>query len=101
MLESICAALVAAFEAHPETRDADRCAISLDDQRGVEVDELARLGRRPPTQEACLSRGRGAAASAWSWPRLAPGKDVPVGTRIPLAPVKGLLITRAAAPLVA
>ena len=34
-LERICAVLVEAFEAHPETRDADRCAISLDNQRGV------------------------------------------------------------------
>lgn len=34
-LERICAVLVGAFEAHPETRDADRCAISLDNQRGV------------------------------------------------------------------
>jgi hypothetical protein len=34
-LERICAELVAAFEAHPETRDVDRCAISLDNQRGV------------------------------------------------------------------
>jgi hypothetical protein len=31
--------LVAAFEAHPETRDADTCAISLDNQRGVAVDD--------------------------------------------------------------
>jgi hypothetical protein len=30
---------VEAFEAHPETRDADRCAISLDNQRGVVVDD--------------------------------------------------------------
>ncbi len=34
-LVRICAGLVEAFEAHPETRDADRCAISLDNQRGV------------------------------------------------------------------
>ena len=34
-LERICAVLVEAFEAHPETRDADLCAISLDNQRGV------------------------------------------------------------------
>lgn len=32
-LERICAALVAAFEAHSETRDADRSAIKLD--RGI------------------------------------------------------------------
>jgi hypothetical protein len=38
-LERICTALVAAFEAHPETRDADRCAIRLDNQRGVMVDD--------------------------------------------------------------
>jgi nuclear transport factor 2 (NTF2) superfamily protein len=37
--ERICAVLVAAFEAHPETRHADRCAISLDNQRGVVVDD--------------------------------------------------------------
>lgn len=34
-----CAVLVAALEAHPETRDADRCAVSLDNQRGVVVDD--------------------------------------------------------------
>jgi hypothetical protein len=33
-LERICAVLVEAFEAHPETLDAG-CAISLDNQRGV------------------------------------------------------------------
>ena len=38
-LERICAVLVEAFEAHPETRDADRCAIKLDNQRGVVVDD--------------------------------------------------------------
>jgi hypothetical protein len=38
-LERICAVLVEAFEAHPETRDADRCAISVDNQRGVVVDD--------------------------------------------------------------
>lgn len=38
-LERICAALVAAFEAHPETRDTDRCAISLNNRRGVVVDD--------------------------------------------------------------
>jgi hypothetical protein len=31
--------LVEAFEAHPETRDADRCAIKLDNQRGVVLDD--------------------------------------------------------------
>jgi hypothetical protein len=38
-LERICAVLVEAFEAHPETRDTDRCAIGLDNQRGVVVDD--------------------------------------------------------------
>jgi hypothetical protein len=34
-LERICTVLVEAFEAHPETRDADLGAISLDNQRDV------------------------------------------------------------------
>ncbi len=38
-LERICAVLVEAFEAHPETRDADRCAIKLDNQRGIVIDD--------------------------------------------------------------
>ena len=38
-LERICAALVEAFEAHPETRDADRCAIKLENQRGIVIDD--------------------------------------------------------------
>jgi hypothetical protein len=38
-LERICAALLAAFEAHPETRDADLCAFKLDNQRGVVIDD--------------------------------------------------------------
>lgn len=38
-LERICVVLVGPFEAHPETRDAARCAISMDNQRGVVVDE--------------------------------------------------------------
>jgi hypothetical protein len=38
-LERICALLVAAFEAHPETREADRCGITLENRRGVVVDD--------------------------------------------------------------
>jgi hypothetical protein len=38
-LERICAALLEAFEAHPETRDTDLCAFKLDNQRGVVVDD--------------------------------------------------------------
>ncbi len=38
-LERICAAMVATFEAHPETRDTDHCAIKLDNRRGVVVDD--------------------------------------------------------------
>jgi hypothetical protein len=38
-LERICAALVEAFEAHPETRDEDRCAIKLDNRRGIVIDD--------------------------------------------------------------
>jgi hypothetical protein len=38
-LERICAVLVEAFEAHPEPRAADRCAIKLDNQRGVVLDD--------------------------------------------------------------
>ena len=38
-LERIGAVLVEAFEAHPETRDADRCAIKLDNQRGIVIDD--------------------------------------------------------------
>jgi hypothetical protein len=38
-LERICAALLAAFEAHPETRDTDLCAFKLDNQRGVIIDD--------------------------------------------------------------
>jgi hypothetical protein len=38
-LERICAALLAAFEAHPETRDTDLCAFKLDNQRGVVIDD--------------------------------------------------------------
>jgi hypothetical protein len=43
-LDRICAVLVAAFDAHPETRDADRCATSLDNQRGVVVDDYDDTG---------------------------------------------------------
>ena len=38
-LERICAVLVEAFEAHPKTRDADRCAIKLDNQRVNVIDD--------------------------------------------------------------
>jgi hypothetical protein len=38
-LERICAVLLEAFEAHPEARDADRCGIKLDNQRGVVLDD--------------------------------------------------------------
>lgn len=38
-LERICAVMVAAFEAHPEVRDMDLCAIKLDNQRGVVLDD--------------------------------------------------------------
>ena len=38
-LDRICAVLVEAFEAHPETRDADRCAMRLDNQRGDVIDD--------------------------------------------------------------
>lgn len=38
-LERICAALVEGVEAHPETPDADRGAVKLDNQRGVVIDE--------------------------------------------------------------
>jgi hypothetical protein len=37
--ERICAALLAAFEAHPEARDTDLCAFKLDNQRGIVVDD--------------------------------------------------------------
>jgi hypothetical protein len=36
-LERICAVFIEAFEAHPETRYGDRCAIKLDNQRGVVI----------------------------------------------------------------
>jgi hypothetical protein len=38
-LERICAVLLEAFEAHPETRDTDLCAFKLDNQRGVVIDD--------------------------------------------------------------
>ena len=38
-LERICAVLVKAFEAHPETGDADPRAIKLHNQRGVVLDD--------------------------------------------------------------
>src|ERR1700674_5477174 len=38
-LARICAALLAAFEAHPETLDTDLCAFKLDNQRGVVIDD--------------------------------------------------------------
>lgn len=38
-LERICAAILAAFEEHPETRDTDLCAFKLDNQRGVVIDD--------------------------------------------------------------
>lgn len=38
-LERICAALLEAFEAHPETRDTDLCAFKLDNQRGVVIED--------------------------------------------------------------
>jgi hypothetical protein len=38
-LGRISAALLEAFEAHPETRDADRCAIKLNNQRGIVIDD--------------------------------------------------------------
>ena len=31
--------MLAAFEAHPETRDTDLCAFKLDNQRGVVIDD--------------------------------------------------------------
>ena len=38
-LERICAVLLEAFEAHPETRETDLCAFKLDNQRGVVIDD--------------------------------------------------------------
>jgi hypothetical protein len=74
-LERICAALLAAFEAHPETRDTDLCAFKLDNQRGVVIDDYddpggcggktrggAVCGRRSFHLRACR-RARGRSAS--------------------------------------
>ena len=43
-LERICAALLEAFEAHPEARDTDLCAFKLDNQQGVVVDDYDEPG---------------------------------------------------------
>ena len=43
-LERICAVLLEAFEAHPETRDTDLCAFRLDNQRGVVIDDYDEPG---------------------------------------------------------
>lgn len=43
-LERICALLLEAFEAHPETRDTDLCAFRLDNQRGVVIDDYDEPG---------------------------------------------------------
>ena len=57
-LERICAALLAAFEAHPETGDTDLCAFKLDNQRGVVIDDNDDPGE--------LWTARRVAVSAWA-----------------------------------
>jgi hypothetical protein len=58
-LERICAALLAAFEAHPETRDTDLCAFKLDNQHGVVIDDY------DDPRRAVDGQTRGGALCGW------------------------------------